>query len=536
MSTRPGSPQPRSWSAVPLHPLLLAAFPVLFLFAENAVQQVTLDPLWLPLGAAVGGAAVAMVLAAGLLRDWVRGALLASLLVALFFSFGHVWNVTRQSFGLSDRTPLAVAYAVIALVASLGLALAGRRRSWIVSLTGAVNVVAVLLFAFNVVRVGEFALGSTPALPAGSAGTVPIATDPSAIERRPDIYYIILDRYSNAETLDRIYGFDNRPFLTELEQRGFTVAKDSWANYFKTSLSLTSSLSMEPLDGNALKEGGRASFEPLHRALRQRLAAPATLKSLGYEYVHIANTWEPTATNVDADRVLRWSEGSGFSSAVLSTTAWSLTEPYVEPIEPEDPGEGVGPPDILRAHTLFQFDRLEESAGRPGPTFVFAHILLPHAPWRFNADGSFPTPEQVARRSRNESYLEHLRYANSRVLTVLDRLLAVPPGEEPVIILQADEGEFPIEFARNQTRFNWLAATPDQIQHKFGILNAFHLPGVDATAAGVHDRITPVNAFRIVFNAYFDAALPLLPDTTYLSPDYVRMFDFVPYERPPSGS
>jgi hypothetical protein len=111
----------------------------------------------------------------------------------------------------------------------------------------------------------------------------------------------------------------------------------------------------------------------------------------------------------------------------------------------------------------------------------------------------------------------------------------VPAGQEPVILLQADEGEFPIEFARDQVDFNWLTARPDQLQRKFGILNAWHLPGVDPAAVGFHDRITPVNAFRIVFNAYFDADLPLLPDTTYLSPNYHRLFEFEPYERPPGS-
>jgi len=530
----PMSPQrdrPRGWTAQPLHPLLLAAFPVLFLFAENAVQQVTLDPLWLPLGASVAGAVFALAAGAALLRDWRRGALVAGIAVVLFFSFGHAWNIARESYGLSDRTPLALAYAGVGLATLL---LAWRGGRWVVPVTRAANVVAVLLVAFNVVRLGQFAIGSVVVLPAATASAAPMATAAWDVERRPDIYYIILDRYGNAETLERIYGFDNGPFLRELERRGFTVAEDSWANYFKTSLSLVSSLSMEHLDGEALKAGGGASFTPLHRALRERLAVPSALKALGYEYVHIGNSWEPTATNVDADRALRWAEGSEFSSAVLGTTAWTLREPYVAPVEPEDLGEGVGPPELARAHTLYQFDRLGEVAGRPGPTYAFAHILLPHSPWRFNADGSVPTPEQVAGRTRNESYLEHLRYANTRVLETLDRLLDVPPGEEPVIILQADEGEFPIEFARDQVHFDWLRASPDQLQHKFGILNALHLPGVDATAAGVHDRISPVNAFRIVFNAYFGAGLPLLPDTTYLSPDYIRMFDFVEHERPPA--
>ena len=45
------------------------------------------------------------------------------------------------------------------------------------------------------------------------------------------------------------------------------------------------------------------------------------------------------------------------------------------------------------------------------------------------------------------------------------------------------------------------------------------------------DRTSPVNAFRILFNAYFDAGLELLPDVTYLSPDHDHMYDLVEYPR-----
>ena len=44
------------WTAIPVHPLLVAAYPVVFLFATNAADQVTLDPMWAPLAMAVGGA------------------------------------------------------------------------------------------------------------------------------------------------------------------------------------------------------------------------------------------------------------------------------------------------------------------------------------------------------------------------------------------------------------------------------------------------------------------------------------------------
>jgi hypothetical protein len=41
-----------------------------------------------------------------------------------------------------------------------------------------------------------------------------------------------------------------------------------------------------------------------------------------------------------------------------------------------------------------------------------------------------------------------------------------------------------------------------------------------------------VNSFRIVFNAYFGAQLPLLPDRTYLSPDQGHLYEFSLYPRP----
>ena len=43
------SPRGLDLSSVPWHPLAVAAIPALFLFADNAEQQVTLTPLWVPL-------------------------------------------------------------------------------------------------------------------------------------------------------------------------------------------------------------------------------------------------------------------------------------------------------------------------------------------------------------------------------------------------------------------------------------------------------------------------------------------------------
>ena len=506
---------------MPIHPIGLAAIPVMFLFAQNAVQQMSLRPLWGPLAMSMLGAAALFLVCGAVLRDWLRAALLASLLIGLFFSFGHAWNVLAPF--LVNRWYLAAAYLLIAVILGYLIWRGGR---WVPPLTTALNVAVLILIGFNGVRIADFALG-TPVSASALRPTPAVSVDASAPKR--DIYYIILDRYASAATLQRVYGHDNRPFLDALEARGFTIAEEAWANYWKTAFSVVASMSMDYLDPARFDITDSPTYRPIHAALQDHLPVPVTLKALGYEYVHLGNIWEPASTNIDADLTLRYEEVTEFEAALEATTALGFLLP-ADAVDADQ--ESIDKPDLARRTSLRAFQWLEESADRPGPTFTFAHILLPHPPYVFNADGSMPTDEQRAGRTDEEKYVEQLTWTNRRVLEAIDVLLDAPAGREPIILLQADEGPYPARFAENPTGFDWLGATPEEVQMKFGILNAFHLPGIDDAEAGVTDRTSPVNEFRIVLNAYFEADLPILPDLTYLSPDYARMYDFVPYERP----
>ncbi len=50
----------RDLTSAPAHSLLVAAYPVVFLFAANTADQVTLAPLWAPLALAIAAACVAL--------------------------------------------------------------------------------------------------------------------------------------------------------------------------------------------------------------------------------------------------------------------------------------------------------------------------------------------------------------------------------------------------------------------------------------------------------------------------------------------
>ncbi len=83
-------------AALPIHPLLAAAYPVVFLFATNAADQVTLDPIWRPLALAVGGASVVFAIAVLVVRDWHRAALLTTVLVISAYALVEVEHASGR--------------------------------------------------------------------------------------------------------------------------------------------------------------------------------------------------------------------------------------------------------------------------------------------------------------------------------------------------------------------------------------------------------------------------------------------------------
>ena len=342
-----------------------------------------------------------------------------------------------------------------------------------------------------------------------SVGGSPAATTTRASERQlRDIYLINLDNYANQATLEQIYGFDNSAFLDALRERGFYVATEARANYLKSAFTITATFEMDYLDTAALAEQAAApnDFGPLFEMLKDALRAQRLLKFRGYTYVHMGSWWQGTAMNFAADYNFR------YDHPVRATpTGWRVP----------------GFRDVHRQHTLFQLDYLPRVAHIPGPKFVFAHIALPHEPAVFDRSGDLVTEEIERSRTREENYTESLLYANRRILEVLDVLMAGPEETDPIVILYSDEGPYPTRYRRNLTHFRWDQATLAELQTKFGILNAFYLPGVDPEDAGLHPSISPVNTFRVVFNAYLGTDLPLLPDRQLIWPDAFRIYETI---------
>ena len=242
------------------------------------------------------------------------------------------------------------------------------------------------------------------------------------------------------------------------------------------------------------------------------------LKSRGYTYVQIGSWWRPTQYNAFADENYSF----GFSEFNWIFLRKTILPPLVAAVFP---GSNIA----MRLRWDYgqcqrvpqQMEQIKRTGGRPGPTFLFAHILLPHEPYVFDADGRCLSLAEMDARGPRTGYVGQLHYANTLLQDVLASLLD-RPGKKPIIILQADEGPFPERY-RSSSR-SWREADRAELQMKTGILNAYYFPDGDYRV--LYDAITPVNSFRIVFNKFFGTDFEHLPDRIYASPDVFQIYEF----------
>lgn len=499
-------------SSLPIHPLLFGAYAVLFLYSQN-MAEVDLDDVLPMLGRVVLLVVIAVLVAALAFQDAAIAAILVSAGVIAFFGYGHLarllapWQV--------DANAQQAAWMAFIGLCFLFAVLAGRHRRTATSVLNTVGMALVLVTLVQIVPRDWTRLAQAAGPDARQASITGAARGPVR-----DIYYLVFDRYGSDNALKVGYGIDND--LPEwLAEKGFHVAPLSHANYLRTSLSLAGTLNMDYW--NELEQQvGRydRDYGPLHRLLQDH-AVGRFLKEQRYRYTHLGSWFEPTRTIRIADDNRLWGSEPEFETALLEITALPVLEDAV-----------VGNTEIKgfdlkhRENALFQFRELARLRDEPGPKFVMAHILLPHDPYIFDAQGGYvPKPVRetgdIQRRDPKRFFEPQLRYTNSRIRELVEPLLALPEAERPIIVIQADEGPYPPRYF--DPELDWAEASVAELEMKFGILNAMYLPGSEAaggSAAGespVHPTISPVNTFRLIFSEYFGADLPLLPDRTYIS-------------------
>jgi hypothetical protein len=488
---------------IPLHPLLFAAYAVLFLYSANLDRVLPVDAI-APLARVV---AVTAVLTAGLallLRDIRKGAIVATAIVVAYFGFGHVAGFLAGS-GISDAAQLTA--WVVMVAATLIFALRATAR--VPQATFGLNVVALVLVGVAAATVVPYEISRSGREPITHATTVRAATT-VATER--DIYFLVFDRYGSADALKQRFDITDNDLYAWLKGRGFQVPANSHANYRATDFSLAATLNMRLLDDLTRDVGPVSSDRTPAQDMIQHHEVGRFLKTQGYRYYQIGSWFGPTRSIAIADENLSYGVASEFETVLDDLTIMRAIDRVRGVVSPEPTDR-----DRHREGTLFGLRQLRRVATAPGPKFVFAHILLPHDPYVFKSDGSALTEAEAKATPERKLYADHLAFANAQIKDIVGYLLAGPEETRPIVIIEGDEGPLMCQAV------DCVKNTPQYLRIRLGNLVAMYLPGIDAQLA---DTFTSVNTFRLVFREYFRADLEPLPDRSFTWPDNDHLYDF----------
>ncbi len=505
--------------------ILFTFYPLLFLWAEN-ISQVDPTVVIRPFLFTLIGSAILYGMLYLVFRDGIKAALITSLLLIAFFSYGHIYYEGRAIPALrilSHHTTLVPLYLLLFGLAILGILRLKKYESLVIYLNG----ISLFLVALQAIELGyayirsSYAAGQPVKVQSGLA----LTTAPKDL---PDIYVIVLDTYMRSDALKQDLGYDNSAFINQLTQMRFYVAACSRPNYTFTYASLSALLNMRYVpqayandDPSKFSDSGFWSILKNDEVRKQ-------LKSAGYKTVAFQEEY-PLLEFDDSDVLIGRNHSSikfnylyPFEIMYRQSTAaiilnaldpkgrisqYFQVKPASQRTNSVDLSGIAGElRDQVAAHiisTQFMLDHITDVPAIAGPKFTYAHLIIPHLPYVFGPDGEIMTDPgyyggdlgtPINRTYAEKGYVNQIQYIDKRIVPILKTIISKSKNP-PIIILMGDHG---LEGANRQTN-----------------LLAFYLPKNGNVK--LYPTISPVNTFRLIFDEYFGANYPLLPDQTYIS-------------------
>lgn len=474
-----------------LYPFLFALYPILELRNYNITY---VDPASMvrPVVLSLLVTGVLWLILRLIIRDWHKAGIITTLVVVSFFSYGQVYVQIEAVFGifLRHRYLILIFAGLLALVSFLVLRKLNDPKPIInfLTVTGGILVIfslgRSLQHDLSVYQTGRQAEQRQSSMLAG--------VDANAVQQKPDIYLILLDAYTRSDILKNDLNYDNSDFLQQLRDMGFYVVDCSQSNYPATNLSVTSLFYANYHEVPTLT--------PLYSSL-----VIETVRSLGYKVITFENRSRGHFDILEDVRLSRNQMALGqidmtgglseFEMMLLKTSALRIIYDMPQLIPGLD--ENVLQKAEYYEHyqqVYFILSKLKQLPEEDGPKFVFAHILVPHPPFIFTADGQFHWAENP-----KKGYVSNVGFIDSQIAPAVDEIIKksrIPP----VIIIMGDHGP------------TGVPVTPEM---RMANLNALYVN--DQAKTDLYATMTPVNTFRVIFNNYFGTNYPLLEDKSYHS-------------------
>jgi len=475
-------------------PLLMAVFPVLFLYGNN-VTKLLLESLGRAL--LLYSALVIMIfgIACILFKGQVIKAANAAFVFLIFFNlYGIVYSflIEKDLFWV-DRYTLLPFFLLLAIYASWFATKLDPAKFW----NGAVLVIGALV-VFNLVKIvpGEI---QKQRMANEKEAVAQTDTSPNvkANNNYPDIYFIIFDEFAGFDTMRSYWKYQGvDDFVNFVKSKGFFVAENSHSSSIETLHQMVERLNYKEYPVVDSKNVN-IYYNDINDSQVVRY-----LKSMGYTTVAFDETkyWFETYTAMPTDYSYLYDEsnkitGLGiffdeFDALIAENTMLKIFENMDGVISVE--------PTFFEQHRKYIFftaNKIGQLSEVPSPKFVYVHLMLPHNPFMFDAKGN-PVDNRFY---QNWSYYpDQYKFTISIIEKIINNILQnSDPKRPPVIIIQSDHG----------ARMGGIILEGFPDDYKTNIMNIMYLPGFDISQ--LPQDMNPINTFPIIFNHLFSANIPL---------------------------
>lgn len=471
-----------------IYPFLFAIYPVLFLISYNrneAEIMLAIPPLLFCFGLAVFLYFVFYLL----YKNKDKAGLMAGFALFIFFSYGHIYFILNKSVDIRHRLLLPFAAFLCVFV----FVVLGKIKKSLEATRYLFNVMACVLSFMSLFGIVQYRLATRPVKEKIS----PVFDiKDMQVEHKPDIYYLIFDGYTSSNVLKNNFDYDNARIVDFLESKDFFVATESHSNYAMTFLSLASSLNMKHINDEASNQVSSKDFLNTSKAIKDNFAINF-LKQQGYSYVHVGSWWGPVHGNKHADYSYN---GAGLiSEFFMSILQKSLLNPFYDFYLSY----------VSRRITDYALDSIEAIPLIKEPTFTFAHIVVPHKPFVFDAQGNKTNVFDAVTMDAQKGvgmYVDQVKYVNSRIKKLVNSIMD-KSETKPIIIIQGDHGWTFESYGK-------MPVSDKAINERMSIFNAYYFPD---KSEFLYPGITPVNTFVKLFNSYFNTSYKSQNDTSFFS-------------------
>ncbi len=252
---------------------------------------------------------------------------------------------------------------------------------------------------------------------------------------RPNIYFVLFDGYPGFESLDSLFGYNNRGHIKTLEQKGFHVQDSIRSNYNYTLAAMTSLFNMSYVQQKHSMPVSDFSF--MYKA-REAINSSALANALTKENYDINNfsifpfaNKKGAADYVNYLTPLQIANKYFFHNHVFNDLTKSkkfkntpLLSKYAKRL------------DKYYYQNKKIFEDCIESINPNKPTFTYAHLLLPHEPYLTDSAGRLW--KDLSTLPEKEAFVEYTKYANKLMLELADKIYK--KDSNSIILFLSDHG------------------------------------------------------------------------------------------------